>query len=103
MIKYSKKSTCLYIQKSNYVYSCMQKIKYKYLSMKRNLSIYIYRRRNAIGIDSVHIKSVLNNRLAHIIAFNSVLFSPFRPFNPGFFYHLNPFMLMDRLPPKQNN
>jgi hypothetical protein len=72
MIKYSKKSTCLYIQKSNYVYSCMQKIKYKYLSMKRNLSIYIYRRRNASGIDSVHIKSVLNNRLAHIIAFNSV-------------------------------
>jgi hypothetical protein len=34
MIKYSRKYTYLYMQKRSYIYSCIQKVKYKYLSMK---------------------------------------------------------------------
>jgi hypothetical protein len=73
-----------------HIFMHANKLKYKYLSRK-NVSIYIYIdiyniyiSRNASGIDSVHLNSVLNGCLTHIIAFNSVSFSPFSLFNPIF-------------------
>jgi hypothetical protein len=68
----------------------MQKTKYKYLSMEKLKYIYLSSR-NASGIDSVHLNNVLTARLAHIIGFKSVLFSPFSLFNPVFFDCLKPF------------
>jgi hypothetical protein len=50
----------------------------------KKISINMYACKNASILAFVSLNSVLNGRLARLIAFNSVLFRPFRPFSSIF-------------------
>ena len=64
-----------------------------------NLSIQIYPYKTELNLPRVRLNGRLNNCLARLMLFISVLFRPFFPF----FDRLNGQLFNFRLPPKQNS